>query len=262
MDNREDSQLFQLKKDQGSSDGTQHQKKSRKCRICAIVSIFILVLVVLIGFILYVLVFDTNLDKTEDRPLLPEVDLEVILPQNSENPQEKPGRSRKKSRKKDIENFKKRMEGLYSLKAGYRAKPYYISLGVNTIMATMASNMKADITVKVMEDGFDLLMSTTFKSVTQKFYFAEFGKNATIENPMTGGTEEVECVASKKSWTCTHHHKEKEGLLETVEYSLKNDDELLVIKRESKLKEVYDFGEMENSLANARWEYKRQSTAT
>lgn len=61
--------------------------------------------------------------------------------------------------------------------------------------------------VKVMEDGFDLLMSTTFKSVTQKFYFAEFGKNATIENPMTGGTEEVECVASKKSWTCTHHHK-------------------------------------------------------
>ena len=57
-----------------------------------------------------------------------------------------------------------------------------------------------------MEDGFDLLMSTTFKSVTQKFYFAEFGKNATIENPMTGGTEEVECIASKKSWTCTHHH--------------------------------------------------------
>ena len=58
-----------------------------------------------------------------------------------------------------------------------------------------------------MEDGFDLLMSTTFKSVLQKFYFSEFGKNATIENPMTGGKEEVKCVAGKKSWTCFHYHQ-------------------------------------------------------
>ena len=58
-----------------------------------------------------------------------------------------------------------------------------------------------------MEDGFDLLMSTTFKSVLQKFYFSEFGKNATIENPMTGGKEEVKCVAGRKSWTCFHYHQ-------------------------------------------------------
>jgi len=100
--------------------------------------------------------------------------------------------------------FGERLQGKWFIKESKNARQYYLSLGVNTIFSTIAANLKANLDVKIITDGFNITTITPIKTVTQTFWFTH---NSTISNPMTSGDEIVDCEEKRNKWDCKHYHQ-------------------------------------------------------
>lgn len=104
-------------------------------------------------------------------------------------------------------SFADRVKGKWLIFGSRNAKDYYMAIGVNMIMASFAANLKANVELELIPDGFNLTTSTAVKTVTQTFSFTD---TTTIYNPMTSGYEDIVCKVHKTSWDFTHSHQ---GLL-------------------------------------------------
>lgn len=108
---------------------------------------------------------------------------------------------------------------------------YHKASGVPTIMAVVASKMKLDVEISLVENGFRQITRTLLKNVDATF---DFTKPVVLYNPLTMKNDRIRAEGRENSWTlvCSHQENSCEervyynldsaGILEIAAHSDKN----------------------------------------